>query len=80
VYYFHDLKITVTEFCYRNYVTLDKHFQLIYAYPFVRVVTLKSLLTGCYTLLDLDLESNRKTPGRNITPMEMKGGATEDDA
>ena len=24
--------------------------------------------------LDLDLESNRQTPGRDITPMEMKGG------
>jgi len=30
--------------------------------------------------LDLDLESNRQTPGRDITPMEMKGGTTEDDA
>jgi len=28
----------------------------------------------------LDLESNRKTPGRDISPMEMKGGTTEDDA
>jgi len=30
--------------------------------------------------LDLDLESNRQTPRRDITPMEMKGGTTEDDA
>jgi len=30
--------------------------------------------------LDLDLESNRQTPGRDIMPMEMKGGTTEDDA
>jgi len=30
--------------------------------------------------LDLDLESNRQTPGRDITPMEMKGGTMEDDA
>jgi len=31
-------------------------------------------------VLDLDLESNRQTPRRDITPMEMKGGTTEDDA
>ena len=30
--------------------------------------------------MDLDLESNRQTPGRDIRPMEMKGGTTEDDA
>jgi len=26
------------------------------------------------------LESNQQTPGRDITPMEMKGGTTEDGA
>jgi len=34
---------------------------------------------GCFEL-DLDLESNRQTSGSDITPMEMKGGTTEDDA
>ena len=38
-----------------------------------------------FNALDLDLESNRQTPllpeaGRDITPMEMKGGSTEGDA
>ena len=35
---------------------------------------------GALVDLDLDLESNRQTPRRDITPMEMKGGTTEDDA
>jgi len=30
--------------------------------------------------LDLDLDINRQTPGRDITPIKMKNGTTKDDA
>ena len=41
-------------------------------------VVYKNYRNMCH--LDLDLESNQQTPGRDITPMEMKGGTTEDGA
>ena len=49
--------------------------------PWLKRKTATAKVSNCHdvTGLDLDLESNRKTPGRDITPMEMKGGTTEDD-